>query len=462
MRLKRLLLRYYPPGLILESQHKSGDVRTKVVDLFDMPPNEADVESFASLLLRKESPLLSERHKPVVMKLIIRLMEKQRVPMDLRFELLKIQQTHILPMTNLAWNKDGSQFVSGSYDRTCKVWNTWPSPNAEPSVVLDGVHSNVVYAVSFNNPFSDRIITGSFDNKAVIWDVKSGDPLAELTGHTSEIVCVCFSPNGRHCATGSMDSTAKIFDVDSGRLLHTLSGHSGEIVSLEFSSDSSKIVSGSFDTTARIWEVSLGSCISVLSGHQGEISCCHFSFVSDVCATSSIDGTCRLWDVLSGDCLDVLQGHSDEILDISFNFIGSRLASASSDTTARVYNTRTGACVAILSGHQGEVCKVAFSANGALLATASTDRTCRVWSVTGECIQIIDGHAQELFSCGFNYEADLLFTASKDNTVRIYQARASSVKSSTRPRALSSLDSIGTPIGLEDAAYRLRASDDFS
>ena len=49
--------------------------------------------------------------------------------------------------------------LSGSYDRTCKIWDTH---KGEELHILDG-HKNVVYAVAFNNPFADKIVTGSFD-----------------------------------------------------------------------------------------------------------------------------------------------------------------------------------------------------------------------------------------------------------------------------------------------------------
>lgn len=40
------------------------------------------------------------------------------------FFLFKILRAHILPLTNCAFNKSGDKFITGSYDRTCKVWNT--------------------------------------------------------------------------------------------------------------------------------------------------------------------------------------------------------------------------------------------------------------------------------------------------------------------------------------------------
>ncbi len=65
------------------------------------------------------------------------------------FYLFKVLRAHILPLTNVAFNKSGSAFITGSYDRTCKVWDT---SSGEELLTLEG-HRNVVYAIAFNNPY---------------------------------------------------------------------------------------------------------------------------------------------------------------------------------------------------------------------------------------------------------------------------------------------------------------------
>ena len=69
----------------------------------------------------------------------------------------KILRAHILPLTNCAFNKSGDKFITGSYDRTCKVWNT---ATGDELLTLEG-HRNVVYAIAFNNPYGDKIVTGA-------------------------------------------------------------------------------------------------------------------------------------------------------------------------------------------------------------------------------------------------------------------------------------------------------------
>ena len=48
----------------------------------------------------------------------------------------KILRAHILPLTNCAFNKSGDKFITGSYDRTCKVWNT---ATGDELLTLEGV-----------------------------------------------------------------------------------------------------------------------------------------------------------------------------------------------------------------------------------------------------------------------------------------------------------------------------------
>ena len=57
------------------------------------------------------------------------------------------------------FNKNGSQFLTGSYDQTCIIWDTILGEKLQQ---LKG-HSNVVYSVSFNLPYGDRVATCSFD-----------------------------------------------------------------------------------------------------------------------------------------------------------------------------------------------------------------------------------------------------------------------------------------------------------
>lgn len=84
----------------------------------------------------------------------LELIEKIESKKSQRFELFKTLKAHILPLTNCAFNKNGDKFITGSYDRTCKVWDTF---TGDELLSLEG-HKNVVYCMAFNNPFGYLII----------------------------------------------------------------------------------------------------------------------------------------------------------------------------------------------------------------------------------------------------------------------------------------------------------------
>lgn len=71
--------------------------------------------------------------------------------------------------------------------------------------------------IVFKFYYSNKIVTGSFDKSARIWDAESGECEAILWGHRGEVVAVQFSPKGDFAASASMDHTAKLFDVNTGK-----------------------------------------------------------------------------------------------------------------------------------------------------------------------------------------------------------------------------------------------------
>ena len=75
------------------------------------------------------------------------------------------------------------------------------------------------------SPDGQRIVTGSSDQTAKVWEAASGKELFTLKGHSNEIYSVAFSPDGRRIVTGSMDDTAKVWEADTGKELFTFKGH---------------------------------------------------------------------------------------------------------------------------------------------------------------------------------------------------------------------------------------------
>ena len=63
-----------PPGIVLEYARKSGEVETKAIDLLNLTP-DTDVEVVINQIAYEER-LISESKKPVLRKIIYKLLEK--------------------------------------------------------------------------------------------------------------------------------------------------------------------------------------------------------------------------------------------------------------------------------------------------------------------------------------------------------------------------------------------------
>ncbi|GAB4296759.1 MAG: hypothetical protein Fur0025_34510 [Oscillatoriaceae cyanobacterium] len=148
-------------------------------------------------------------------------------------------------------------------------------------------------AVSANG----RLLALGGDKDIYLWDLTTGQFLRQLTGHTSWVYSLSFSPDGQTLASGSDDNTVRLWDVATGRELRQLTGHTSSVYSVSFSPDGQTLASGSDDNTVRLWDVATGQELRQLQGHKDWVRSVSFSPDGQTLASGSGDGVVRLWRV---------------------------------------------------------------------------------------------------------------------------------------------------------------------
>lgn len=153
--------------------------------------------------------------------------------------------------------------VSGSYDRTVRVWDIVKGTCIH---VLQGHEAKgeqrmiwgcltPVYSIVYDT-FRNRCASGSMDNTVKIWDLATGECLHTLTGHTSLVGLLGLSPN--RIVSAAADASLRVWDANTYELKHTLSSHAAAITC--FQHDETKVVSGS-DGTLKLWDIKTGRFI---------------------------------------------------------------------------------------------------------------------------------------------------------------------------------------------------------
>lgn len=86
-----------------------------------------------------------------------------------------------------------------------------------------------------------------------MWDVATGLEIRSFD-ETRPISCLAFSPDGKTLAAGIGDIVG-LWDVKTGDRILELKGHTGRVTSVAFSPDGTRLASGSADTTVLLWPV---------------------------------------------------------------------------------------------------------------------------------------------------------------------------------------------------------------
>ncbi len=253
---------------------------------------------------------------------------------------------HKLGVLCVDFNQDGTTLVSGSIDRTIKVWSLGNVKSTAVIMTLTG-HKKCVNSVKIS-PDTQKIASASWDSTVVIWNARSGTKVHTFTGHTSGASCVAWSSDSRLIASGGGDKKVYIWDLLTGaQVMGPLIGHNHTVTSVAFNGATSMLISASWDKSIIIWKLSKRGGLDAQYMLHGK------DFINSVCwmnedkfiASACSDGTVRLWDARKKEVVKVFAAHGEEVLCTAAMRNSMLVVVAVTDGTVRVWCMKDQVCM---------------------------------------------------------------------------------------------------------------------
>ncbi|EDV30769.1 uncharacterized protein Dana_GF14879 [Drosophila ananassae] len=369
---------------------------------------------------------------------------------------------HAEAVVSLNFSPDGAHLASGSGDTTVRLWDL----NTETPHFTCSGHKQWVLCVSWA-PDGKRLASGCKAGSIIIWDPETGQQKGRpLSGHKKHINCLAWepyhkNPECRRLASASGDGDCRVWDVKLGQCLMNIAGHTNAVTAVRWGG-AGLIYTSSKDRTVKMWRADDGILCRTFSGHAHWVNNIALStdyvlrtgpfhpvkdrsksYVSmsteelqesalkrfqAVCpdeveslVSCSDDNTLYLWRNNQNKCVERMTGHQNVVNDVKYSPDVKLIASASFDKSVRLWRATDGQYIATFRGHVQAVYTLAWSADSRLIVSGSKDSTLKVWSVqTKKLAQELPGHADEVFGVDWAPDGSRVASGGKDKLIKLW------------------------------------------
>jgi WD40 repeat protein len=317
---------------------------------------------------------------------------------------------------SVAISPDGRTAISGSVDSTLKLWDL----DSGKELRTFAGHTQPVSSVVISSD-GQLALSGSFDMTLKLWDLVSGKELRTFAGHTQPVWSVAISPNGQTAISGSTDTTLKLWDLGSGSAVHTFTGHTLVVDSVAISQDGRIALSGSADATLKVWDLANKRELRTLLGHTMGVNSVALSRDGRTALSGGWDNTLKLWDVASGKEVRTFIGHPEVVRSVTISPDGRTALSGGRDRTLKLWSLASEKELRTFSGHAYSVIRAAISPDGRTALSGGGDRLLKLWDLdTGKELRTFTGHTHAVTGVAFSRDGSTAFTGSADNTLKLW------------------------------------------
>jgi WD40 repeat protein len=220
----------------------------------------------------------------------------------------------------LGLSSDGTRILSA--DR--EGFTTWSVETGERISTLDHESSVSMSASPIFDSAGRLALVAETDGAIRLWNLISGACEQEIAGRWNATALWL----GQELAVGGVDKVVRLWNLRNGECLRTLGGHTSGVLSVCLSPDGRHILS-SDHLTIRLWDVVAGECLRVF-GDESRPWRVRFSPEGRFAFSAGSDANVRIWDLATGRCLRAMDENKGTVQDLAVGPNGQFLLSVDS------------------------------------------------------------------------------------------------------------------------------------
>ncbi|KAJ6360440.1 hypothetical protein OIU77_004455 [Salix suchowensis] len=237
--------------------------------------------------------------------------------------------------------------VTGSKDNTTRLWNS----ESRNCIGVGTGHMGGVGAVAFSKKWKNFFVSGSSDRTIKVWSLDgisddADQPInlktkAVVAAHDKDINSLAIAPNDSLVCSGSQDRTACVWRLPDLVSVVVLKGHKRGIWSVEFSPVDQCVITASGDKTIKIWAITDGSCLKTFEGHTSSVLRASFLTRGSQFVSCGADGLVKLWTVKTNECTATYDKHEDKVWALAIGKKTEMFATGGGDAVVNLWYDST-------------------------------------------------------------------------------------------------------------------------
>jgi WD40 repeat protein len=315
-------------------------------------------------------------------------------------------------ITALAFSPDNGRLVSGSADKTARIWNLGDSKE----IAKFAAHTNTVTAVAFA-PNGQQLVSGAADNVLKLWNAADGVEQKNFAGHTAALTGVLVLPNGQ-VVSASADQTIRVWNPADGAQLRSIA-HGQPVTSIALTRDGNKLAATGSDNNVKLYNTADGNVLFTLSGHTASAKNVGFSADNLRLLSTGADHHAIVWDVATGELLEHIPVAAGLTFALFANNQPNSLVVGQNDKALVVTATHI---ERTLAGNTKAISALQFNRGGDAVFTSSEDGTIRRYAVGNGQQQFAANHGAPVYDLDQSLDGNWLASAGENKEIRIWNA----------------------------------------